>query len=98
MYLHSYLGHYFFSSKSYDVFSNIWYNLISFVLVTFVASKVAEACTEMEQYLRSQGINYNGEEEKEKEEDMEKADDGGIEVSDEVEEEVEDEESNAMKN
>ena len=29
---------------------------------------------------------------------MEKADDGGIEVSDEVEEEVEDEESNAMKN
>ena len=69
-----------------------------FVFIIWILPQVAEACTEMEQYLRSQGINYNGEEEKEKEEDMEKADDGGIEVSDEVEEEVEDEESDAMKN
>ena len=57
---------------------------------------MAEACTEMEQYLHSQGVIYNGEEEKEK--DVEKLDETNIEVADEVEEEVEDEDNDAMKN
>ena len=67
-----------------------------FVFIICILPQVAEACTEMEQYLRSQGVIYNGEEEKEI--DGEKVDETNIEVADEVEEEVEDDDNDAMEN